>query len=71
MIEREGEPDPEKPPGWLSSAKAISHCGAGCALGDIAGEWPVRATGMEITDKRLCADFLMNLADFDQRPIAL
>ena len=62
VIEREGEPDPEKLPTWITSAKAISHCGAGCVLGDIGGEWLVRATGMTIAGKPLYADFLLDFA---------
>lgn len=27
-------------------SKAVSHCGAGCTLGDIAGEWLVHALGL-------------------------
>jgi len=29
---------------WWSTAKGVSHCGAGCTLGDIAGEWTVYLT---------------------------
>ncbi len=32
---------------WAVS-KGTAHCGAGCALGDIAGEWIVFATGWTI-----------------------
>jgi hypothetical protein len=39
MIERMSEPDSEKLPRWNILSKAVSHCGAGCTLGDIAGEW--------------------------------
>ncbi|WP_425264254.1 DUF4396 domain-containing protein [Streptomyces bungoensis] len=62
MIEEQGEPDPEKLPGWVTSAKTISHCGAGCVLGDIAGEWLVRASGLTIAGKPLYADFLLDFA---------
>ncbi|MFD5163242.1 DUF4396 domain-containing protein [Streptomyces hawaiiensis] len=60
VIEREGEPDPDALPGWVTSAKAISHCGAGCVLGDIAGEWLVHAAGLTIAGKPLYADFLLD-----------
>ncbi|WP_340374887.1 hypothetical protein U5640_06815 [Streptomyces sp. SS7] len=59
VIEREGEPDPEKHPRWTTSAKAISHRGAGCVLGDTAGEWLVRTGGLTIAGKSPHADFLM------------
>ncbi|MBT0670596.1 DUF4396 domain-containing protein [Novosphingobium profundi] len=29
----------DKTPMWASVAKAASHCGAGCALGDLIAEW--------------------------------
>lgn len=51
VIEREGEPDPEKLPTRITSTKAISHSGAGCVLGDIGVERLVRATGMTIAGK--------------------
>ncbi len=28
-------------PTWMQTATAVFHCGAGCTLGDIAGEWVV------------------------------
>jgi hypothetical protein len=31
---------------WWQVSLSDSHCGAGCALGDIAGEWIVWATGL-------------------------
>lgn len=33
---------------WWSTAKAVSHCGAGCTLGDIIGEWIVYLTAWTI-----------------------
>jgi hypothetical protein len=32
-------PQPDGPPMWVAVAKGTSHCGAGCALGDIVAEW--------------------------------
>jgi hypothetical protein len=34
--------------GRWSTAKAVSHCGAGCTLGDIGGEWIVYLTAWTI-----------------------
>lgn len=59
-IEKQGEPEPEQLPTWVTSAKAISHCGAGCVLGDIAGEWLVHATDFTLAGKPLYADFLLD-----------
>ncbi|MFG2260949.1 DUF4396 domain-containing protein [Streptomyces mirabilis] len=47
-------------PRWIGSATAVSHCGAGCVLGDIGGEWLVRASGMNLAGKPIHADFLLD-----------
>ncbi|MFC5204347.1 DUF4396 domain-containing protein [Streptomyces kaempferi] len=60
VVEQDGEPDPEKRPRWIGPTTAVSHCGAGCVLGDIGGEWLVRATGMSLGGKATCADFLLD-----------
>ena len=62
VIERMGPPDPEKMPRWNFLSKAVSHCGAGCTLGDIAGEWLVLSLGLLIAGKSLLADFPMDFA---------
>jgi hypothetical protein len=33
---------------WFSVAKGVGHCGAGCTLGDIVGEWIVYLTAFSI-----------------------
>jgi uncharacterized protein DUF4396 len=48
--------DAEDPPGawpfaranWWPISKGVSHCGAGCTLGDVCGEWLVYLTGFSI-----------------------
>jgi hypothetical protein len=35
-------------PDWWPTAKGVSHCGAGCTLGDIVGEWLVYLTAWSI-----------------------
>ena len=47
---------------WSQVAKAVSHCGAGCTLGDILGEWLVFALGFTLANKALFADFLFDFA---------
>lgn len=37
---------------------AVCHCGAGCLLGDIVGEWFVYWTGLEIDGSEMWAEFL-------------
>ena len=38
-------------PLWVSIATGVSHCGAGCVLGDLVGEWLVFGTGAMINGK--------------------
>ncbi|HZD81081.1 MAG TPA: DUF4396 domain-containing protein [Actinomycetota bacterium] len=47
---------------WWQVAKADSHCGAGCTLGDIGAEWLVFTLGLLIAGKALYADFPLDLA---------
>jgi hypothetical protein len=50
------DPDGEDPPSlwpfakrnWWPISKGVSHCGAGCTLGDIVGEWVVYVTAWTI-----------------------
>jgi hypothetical protein len=37
----------------------VCHCGAGCLLGDIVGEWLVYATGANIRGRGILAEFLI------------
>jgi hypothetical protein len=60
MIEKMGPPDPDQMPRWNILSKAVSHCGAGCTLGDIAGEWLVAGLGLMIAGESLLADFPMD-----------
>jgi hypothetical protein len=62
VIEKLGEPDPDSLPRWNILGKAISHCGAGCTLGDIAGEWLVASLGLMIAGESLLADIPMDFA---------
>lgn len=60
VIELMGEPDSDRLPRWNVLGKAISHCGAGCTLGDIAGEWLVASLGLTAFGTSLVADFGMD-----------
>ena len=62
LIKERGEPDPDELPRWNILSKAASHCGAGCTLGDIAGEWLVLTLGLMIAGKSLFADIPMDFA---------
>jgi Domain of unknown function (DUF4396) len=41
-------------------ANAVSHCGAGCTLGDIGGEWIVWATGWSIAGVTVWPELLLD-----------
>ncbi|MEO6859403.1 MAG: DUF4396 domain-containing protein [Solirubrobacteraceae bacterium] len=40
-------------PEWQGVAVSATHCGAGCALGDVIGEWVVFATSLTIAGAAL------------------
>ena len=46
--------------GWWPLSKAVSHCGAGCTLGDMVAEWIVLATGFTLAGIALPADMLLD-----------
>jgi ABC-type antimicrobial peptide transport system permease subunit len=63
------EHDQDEPPGkprWAGTALGVSHCGAGCTLGDIAAEFAVFGIGLTIAGQSLYAemigDYLIALA---------
>jgi Domain of unknown function (DUF4396) len=43
---------------WHKAVVGTSHCGAGCTIGDLAGEWLVFLAGFTVAGKALWADFL-------------
>lgn len=51
-----------KPPLWQSAIVGDTHCGAGCSLGDFAGEWIVFGTGLTIGRSVLWADIAIDFA---------
>jgi hypothetical protein len=48
---------PPAVPAWVTTAIGVSHCGAGCTLGDILAEFVVFGFGLEIASQRLLADY--------------
>lgn len=46
-------------PFYISVALSVCHCGAGCVLGDIVGEWIVYATGVQINGRSLWPEMLI------------
>jgi Domain of unknown function (DUF4396) len=54
--------DPEYPagrsrPGWVTMAIEVSHCGSGCALGDVISEFVVFAAALAIAGLTLGAEY--------------
>jgi len=49
-------------PFWQSVAVGDSHCGAGCTLGDFAGEWMVFLLGFTIAGSTLLANYAVDFA---------
>jgi hypothetical protein len=52
---------PEPRDSWWQVSLSDSHCGAGCALGDIGGEWIVWARGWMIGSTALGAEYILDL----------
>lgn len=49
-------------PGWRGIAVTATHCGAGCALGDVIGEWLVFASAVSIAGYALWAEYIIDFA---------
>ncbi|WP_069812600.1 DUF4396 domain-containing protein [Streptomyces sp. TP-A0874] len=62
LVERHALPDSERLPAWSVLSKAVSHCGAGCTLGDIGAEWLVYSFALAVAGKGLYADFPLAFA---------
>jgi uncharacterized protein (DUF983 family) len=52
---------PDKPR-WATVAVGVSHCGAGCTLGDIAAEFAVFGIGATIAGEAVFAEFIGDYA---------
>jgi len=52
----------EKRPFWQSVLIGDTHCGAGCTIGDFAGEWLVFLTGLTVAGSTLWADYAIDFA---------
>jgi hypothetical protein len=47
-------------PFYVSVLIGVTHCGAGCVLGDIVGEWLVYGTNVSISSRTLYPEFLID-----------
>ena len=50
--------EPPAKPGWAAIATGVSHCGAGCTLGDIAAEFAVFGLGLTVAGTALPFEYL-------------
>lgn len=49
-------------PMFATVTVAVCHCGSGCLLGDLIGEWIVFGTGAMINGKEIWVEFLLDYA---------
>lgn len=50
--------EPPAKPGWATTSVGVSHCGAGCTLGDIIAETVIFLLGITIAGRALWAEFV-------------
>ncbi|MDQ6850338.1 MAG: DUF4396 domain-containing protein [Actinomycetota bacterium] len=50
--------EPPDKPGWATIATGVSHCGAGCTLGDIAAEFAVFGLGLIVAGTALPFEYI-------------
>jgi hypothetical protein len=57
-LEENGREQPPDKPGWATVGVGVSHCGAGCTLGDIVAEFVVFGIGATIAGTALFAEYV-------------
>jgi hypothetical protein len=57
-LHEQGLDEPPDRPFWTKVAVGVSHCGAGCTLGDIAAEWIVFAVGATVAGLALVPEYI-------------
>lgn len=50
--------EPPDKPGWATIATGVSHCGAGCTLGDIVAEFAVFGLGLTVAGAALPFEYI-------------
>jgi hypothetical protein len=53
-----GRDEPPEKPQWATTAVGVSHCGAGCTLGDIVAEFAVFWLGLELFGHALLPEYV-------------
>jgi hypothetical protein len=56
--DRIDQPSSARRPGWVSMAVEVSHCGAGCSLGDVISEFAIFGLGLTIAGSVLGAEYV-------------
>jgi hypothetical protein len=57
LTENHRDSPPEKPQ-WATTAIGVSHCGAGCTLGDIIAEFAIFALGLQLLGSALLPEYI-------------
>jgi hypothetical protein len=58
----DGESREEETPEWQGVFVSATHCGAGCTLGDVIGEWIVFAGSLTIAGAALWPEYILDFA---------
>ena len=61
LAENKRQNPPDKPE-WATTAVGVSHCGAGCTLGDIIAEFAIFAIGLELLGRALLPEYIGDYA---------
>lgn len=56
------QPGGGREPEWHGVFISASHCGAGCAIGDLIGEWAIYAAALTIAGVSLWPEYLIDFA---------
>lgn len=59
LAEHQRADSPEKP-GWATTAVGVSHCGAGCTLGDIVAEFAIFGLAATVAGEALYAEMMVD-----------
>ncbi len=57
-LEEHDRLEPPTKPSWAVTATGVSHCGAGCTLGDIIAEFTVLALAITVAGEALFAEYV-------------
>ncbi len=57
-LQQRGLQRPPDKPGWATTAIGVSHCGAGCTLGDIIAETAIFVLGIELLGRALWPEMM-------------